>query len=305
MAATDDKLQKLDRPPIYNGKEDEWNEWSLVMRSYLSLLSIHIAALVAEAEDPTNPDMSMSRIKTILTDGVAAAQKLFHVLVMNVRGPALTVIRGITEMNGALAWRALVKRFAPNTKPQIQSLMNEIINVRTFPSELTEYEIALDEWQKNIRKWETISGDLFNESMKKTIFLDKAPLSVRISFQIQSLDTFESMTAVTLQFLQRDAKYQAGVTALPDNKRKSDNMEINALTKRGKSHKGKGKNKAERQQSSCFGCGRVRHMIKNCWSKDTNKVNMTKDRWSKDKRKSGPYNKGRKREGKGKRKGKK
>ena len=182
MAAIDDKLQKLDRPPIYDGKKDEWNEWSFVMSCYLSLLSPHIAALVAEAEDPTNPDMSMSRIKTILTDGVAAAQKLFHVLVMNVRGPALTVIKGSTDMNGALAWRALVKRYAPNTKPQIQSLMNEIINVRTFPSELTEYEIALDEWQKNIRKWETISGDLLNESMKKTIFLDKAPLSVRILF---------------------------------------------------------------------------------------------------------------------------
>ena len=238
------------------------------MRSYLSLLSIHIAALVGEAEDPTNPDMSMSRIKTILTDGVAAAQKLFHVLVMNVRGPALTVIRGITDMNGALACRALVKRYAPNTKPQIQSLVNEIINVKTFPSELTEYEIALDEWQKNIRKWETISGDLFNESMKKTIFLDKAPLSVRISRQIQSLDTFESMTAVTLQFLQRDAKYQAGVTALPDSERKSDSTEINALTKRGKNHKGKGKNKAERQNTSCSECGRVGHMIKDCWSKD-------------------------------------
>ena len=25
---------------------------------------------------------------------------------MNVRGPALAVIRGITEMNGSLAWRA-------------------------------------------------------------------------------------------------------------------------------------------------------------------------------------------------------
>ena len=170
------------------------------------LLSIHIAALLAEAEDPTSPDMSMSRIRTILTDGVAAAQKLFHVLVMNVRGPALTVIRGITDMNGALAGRALVTRYAPNTKSRVQSLMKAIINVKTFPSELTANETAMDKWKENIRKWETISGDLFNESKKKAIFLDKAPLRVRISLQIQSLDTFESMTAVTLQFLQHDAK---------------------------------------------------------------------------------------------------
>ena len=39
MAATDDELQKLGKPPIFSGKEDEWNEWSFVMRSYVSLRS--------------------------------------------------------------------------------------------------------------------------------------------------------------------------------------------------------------------------------------------------------------------------
>ena len=97
---------------------------------------------------------------------------------MNVRGPALAVIRGITEMNGALAWRALITRCAPNTAPRGQSLMSEILNVKPFPSELMAYEIALDEWQENIRKWESISGDRFNVSMKKAIFLDKAPSTV-------------------------------------------------------------------------------------------------------------------------------
>ena len=66
MAATDDELQKLGRPPIYSGKEDEWNEWSFVMRSYVSLLSAHIPALLAGAEDTASPDMSMARIKDTL-----------------------------------------------------------------------------------------------------------------------------------------------------------------------------------------------------------------------------------------------
>ena len=122
MAATDDELQKLGKPLIYSGKEDEWNEWSFVMRSYVSLLSVHVPALLAGAEDATSPDISMTRIRATLTDdGVAAAKKLFHVLVKNVRGPALAVIRGITDMNGALAWRALIARYAPNTAPRVQS----------------------------------------------------------------------------------------------------------------------------------------------------------------------------------------
>ena len=76
--------------------------------------------------------------------------------------------------------------------------MSAILNAKTFPSELTAYEIALDEWQENIRKWESISGDRFNASMKKALFLDKAPTNVRVPLQMQNLATFEAMTAVTL-----------------------------------------------------------------------------------------------------------
>ena len=212
--------------------------------------------------------------------------KLFHVLVMNVRGPALAVIRGITDMNGALAWRALTTRYAPNTAPRVQSLMSEIPNAKTFPSELTAYEIALDEWQENTRKWESFSGDRFNASMKKALFLDKAPTNVRVPLQMQNLGTFEAMTAVTLQFLQHNAQYQAGVTVTSSNRRGPDDMEIDALTKKGKG-KSKGKSKTDGSKASCFVCGRGGHMAKDCWFKDTSKG-------------SAPNSKGKKGKGKGK-----
>ena len=56
--------------------------------------------------------------------------------------------------------------------------MSAILNVKTFPSVLTAYEIAQDERQDNMRKWESITGDRSNASKKKAIFLDKAPSSV-------------------------------------------------------------------------------------------------------------------------------
>ena len=60
--------------------------------------------------------------------------------------------------------------------------------LRTFPALLAgaedtatspdaSVEIALDGKQEKIRKWESISGDCFNVSLKKALFLDKAPSS--------------------------------------------------------------------------------------------------------------------------------
>ena len=107
MAATDEDLQKLGKPPICSDKKDEWSEWSVVTESYVSLLSAHIPALLVGSEDTTSPDMSMTRISaTLIEECVTAAKKVFHVLVMNGRGPVLAVITGITGMNGAMAWRA-------------------------------------------------------------------------------------------------------------------------------------------------------------------------------------------------------
>ena len=85
------------------------------MKSYVSLLSAHVPALLTGAENPaTSPDMSIAAIRaTLAEDGVTAAQKLFHVLVMNVRGPALALIR-----------------YAPNTAPRAQSLMSAIFQCK-------------------------------------------------------------------------------------------------------------------------------------------------------------------------------
>ena len=49
---------------------------------------------------------------------------------------------------------------------------------------------------------------------------------------MQNLATFEAMTAVTLQFLQHNAQYQASVTETPNNRKGPDDMEIDALTKK-------------------------------------------------------------------------
>ena len=85
--------------------------------------------------------------------------------------------------------------------------------------------------------------------------MTKHPQQCEYLLHMQNLDTLEAMTAVTLQFLQHTAQYQAGVTVSPNNKKGPDDMEIDALTRKGKSHKGKGKSK--RNQAASHAAVRV------------------------------------------------
>ena len=55
---------------------------------------------------------------------------------------------------------------------------------------------------------ETISSDNFNMSRKKALFFD----------------TYEAMTAVTLQFLQHTAQYRSGARVTLGNRRGADDM---------------------------------------------------------------------------------
>ena len=45
---------------------------------------------------------------------------------------------------------------------------------------------------------------------RTALFLNEAPSSVREPLQMQNLESFEAVAAVTLQLMQHDAQYQTG-----------------------------------------------------------------------------------------------
>ena len=65
LAATDEELQKMGKPPINSGQEDE----------YVSLLSTRVPALLAGPEDPARIDMSMTRIRATHRRGPGGNQE--------------------------------------------------------------------------------------------------------------------------------------------------------------------------------------------------------------------------------------
>ena len=204
------------KPPAFDGLEEHWQEWSFVMRAFLGGQSAQAQHLIDAAERRGDPDITAENIQQGLgAEGTAANQKMFFSLVMTVKGSAQMIIRGVEQQNGAAAWRALCKRYEPATAVRAQSIMTSILNVKQFPSTLAEFEDAHAEWERDIKRYEMASGEVFNMGVKKSIYLQKAPKNIRTMLQMASDSTYDEHVATTLRYLQAATVYDDGYQRHP------------------------------------------------------------------------------------------
>ena len=185
----DDNIGGMGKPPTFDGSEEHWAEWSFIMRAYLPMVAPEAATIIEAAELPTElascPMLDNTRIAAALGDeGVKASKRIYYAIVMACKGPALTTIRAVPAPEGGECWRALCRRYEPRTAPRLHSLMTGILNVKPFSNELATFETQLGEWETLIRKWESQSGEALNDSMKRAVFLERAPAKVRQLLQL-------------------------------------------------------------------------------------------------------------------------
>jgi len=280
------------KAPTFDGTEAMWQEWSFVMRAYLAGKLENGQDLLNVAEG-TVVDMSSAAIQQA-PELAQDNKRMFFMLVMTVKGPAQMILRSQERHNGAACWRALCRRYEPATAMRAQSIMQSILNVAMFPSTLAEFEDKIGEWMRDIYRYEMASGETFNEGVKKSVFLQKAPKNIRTVLQMQSQRSYEELVATTVQYLQAATAYSDGYQKAP-SKSDSSAMEVDALTRgkgkgKGKEAKGKGKGKDAKGKSApgdgCFICG-GQHWARDCW-------------WNPNKGKGKDKGKGKNAKGKGK-----
>ncbi|CAK0789597.1 unnamed protein product, partial [Prorocentrum cordatum] len=109
------------KPPTFDGHEEMGSEMSFVMRAYLGIS-------MADA------------VHRLGVEGDAATKMMLFALVLTAKGSAQMLIRGAEDQNGALAWRALIKRYEAATAMRAQSIMTAILKVENFPSDLAGFE---------------------------------------------------------------------------------------------------------------------------------------------------------------------
>ena len=131
-SAIDTRL--LGKPNDFRGTDAEFVDWSVVLRSYASLVNPSLGELMKTAE--TTEDI-VEEVGLTPTE-VENSSVLYFILLHLCKGPAMTIVVNAGHGQGAVAWRALCRRFDSSSQMKTASQMQDLSDFRLpwrFPCE--------------------------------------------------------------------------------------------------------------------------------------------------------------------------
>lgn len=122
------------------------------------------------------------------------ARQVYFVLVMLLKGPALLILKRCERGNGIECWRLLCARYEGVTSNRLHVMLQGILRPQDFPSDAQGFETSLQDWELLTSKWETMSEDILNESVKRQILMEQAPHVIRVQLTLQGHTDYDTLT---------------------------------------------------------------------------------------------------------------
>ena len=265
------ELLRLGRPPHFEGREEEWTDWTFQAKAFLSLVGDSVGQDLENAALLTVPVNMADMTETRQTH----SRKVFYMLTMLLKGPPLSLLRQVPDSNGYDAWRQLHRRYDSNQAGRQHAMLGMILRPKPFPANALAWEDALAEWKRLIERWQTLSGESLPQSVKLTVLLENAPPAIKSQLTLQNYTSAADLEQAVLSYL--------GVQRFLNGT--SNDMEVDAISKgrgKGKNKKGRGKGKdkgeakgkddankprdgEQKETRTCRNCGRTGHLAAQCW----------------------------------------
>ena len=163
----------LGRPPRFTGNEAEWSDWSFQARAYFDTVNPSMADHLDAVETNSERVILLSSLGDVATE---TARKMFYALTMLLQGPPWLLLEKVERGKGFEAWRLLVERYEGANASREHHMLQSIMRPKAFPQDSGGFEVALNEWEHLVQRWEVLANDILNDAVKRQILLDMAPL---------------------------------------------------------------------------------------------------------------------------------
>ena len=158
---------------------------------------------------------------------VENARKMFYALTMLLQGPPLLLLKKVERGNGFEAWRLLVERYEGANASRLHQMLQSIMRPKTFPQDSGGFEVALNEWEHLVQRWEVLANDILNDAVKRQILLDMAPAGIRVQLTLAGHSNYEALRSAIMSYLVASRDWNATVNPSDST---STPMEEDALT---------------------------------------------------------------------------
>ena len=233
----------LPLPDEFNGKMEQWQEWSWQVKAYVSLFEVEALRVLVNAEvaDASITDDALKCLKASDselgdTELVEFSRHLHRLLSRITSGSAQLVVRRDVELNGFETWRLLTEKFSlPGTAPEI-SLLKRILEFK-FGTE--QFEQDLSEWETLKTKYERQAETALPDSILVTTLLSRTTgtLQQHLKMNVRLLDTYDTVRNVITEYQQ--SRHVTGFESLSDTG--PSPMEIGGVWQRKGMKGGRGK----------------------------------------------------------------
>lgn len=249
-----------------------------------------------------------------IEDVVAKSTQLYAVLQTLCEGEAFTIVRSAGKHNGLDAWRRLVRRFDPSTGGRRRTLLRHLLNPAKC-TKIEELSRRIEQWEEQLRLYQNRKRSdgtrhELDEEIRLSVLEHLCPVELERHLQMNRsrYKNYQEMRAEVSLYLETrsGAKLKAGDAGRPATD--PDAMDIGTFGKgkggnksgdkgkgkgkdasksRGKNGKGKGKGASasssfgsgkgpKKEERKCHNCGKVGHLVKDCWSAGGGQANKSK-----------------------------
>jgi hypothetical protein len=176
--------RQFGKPETFDGSKG-WREWSIVMRAYIGTLDPTANRWLKWAEEHETPLLCLTHLNAEQT---AFSTRLYYALIMTCRGPAMNRVTNAGDGEGLEAWRQLVKHHEPNTKTRVAGMLLGILS-HDFSGNMSE---RFETFDRDIRKYEELSGDKISENMKVGVIMKQLPAGSLKEHLLLQADRFKT-----------------------------------------------------------------------------------------------------------------